>query len=892
MVNEAKNSPAVIMWSIGNEIPNWVRPAALPVAQRLIDDIHAIDTTRPVVAGSDQYRSTPATGSVAEQMLLKLDGLGLNYNPALVVDAAARDVPHEVLLRVRVLVRGVHARGYYLDPDLVNTVQNQTPGQRNASSYDNNLASWTMSDEYGLKKDRDRPYFAGQFIWSGFDYIGEPTPYSVFPVKTSFFGAIDTAGFPKDAYYVFQSQWTGAPMVHLVPMNWTDHKPGDNVQVWAYSNADSVELFLNGVSLGTRSFDGKTSTDGAFYRETSQCSRDDKNYTTGACPGSYQSPNGSSGELHLTWNVPFQPGKLVAVARLNSLVVARDEIHTAGAPYTMKLTPDTLAITADGKSLSYLTVDVLDSHGVEVPNAGNLITFSVTGAGIFAGADNGREEDAQGYQQPSHTAFNGKALAIVESTNSPGSITVIATAEGLLPATTTIFSVAAPSRALNVTPRTFTSNVAIVGVLPVDLRTRLGAPIALPHTVVAVRTDGSTQNLAVKWAAIPRTATTRTGIYTINGTVPGNFRSPAFHTQAILTVYDVGGIQSFSTVVPVGTPADLPATIKLVWDDGVSQYLPVAWDPVDPSRYATPGTFVVNGSVAGTSTKAAASVRVTDDVLPNQNVALGTNPLVPSAGASYSGRASFVDPPTIPSALIDGNTSSGGWSNRFVKSATNTLPSVSNAHASDWVSISWPNPQRLGNTSVFFTQNTNSQLPASIVVSTWNGLTWVPASNVQIELAAASNTASTITFDAVSTTGLRLDMTSASPNDPTTGNLTIAELQVFADQVTYNTTASLTDLRVDGQTVPGFHPGTHSYREGRAGTDGAVNQRDRGRQRPAAHRSPDLAARKRNGHRDFRGRPDQQHVWDQATTVSRSGPGGPPLSGPNPRRAGTQPHLR
>jgi hypothetical protein len=143
---------------------------------------------------------------------------------------------------------------------------------------------------------------------------------------------VDTAGFPKDAYHLFQSQWTPKPMVHLVPMSWTDYKPGQSVTVFAYSNARPVELFLNGVSLGSKSFDVKTSTDGVKYKETTECSNDDKSSTSGTCPGSYQSPNGSSGKLHLTWKVPFAPGQRVAVARdADGNEVARDEQDTAGA---------------------------------------------------------------------------------------------------------------------------------------------------------------------------------------------------------------------------------------------------------------------------------------------------------------------------------------------------------------------------------------------------------------------------------------------------------------------------------------------------------------------------------------------------------------------------------
>ena len=154
-----------------------------------------------------------------------------------------------------------------------------------------------MSGEYGLKKDRDRKFFAGQFLWSGIDYIGEPTPYDVFPVKASFFGAVDTAGFPKDMYYLFRSQWTPSPMVHLLPMDWTDHKPGETVQVWAYANVDTVELFLNGESLGVRAFDRKTTTSTAArtWRPPS-ATGDDKTFTSGAVPGQLHEPERQLGQ--------------------------------------------------------------------------------------------------------------------------------------------------------------------------------------------------------------------------------------------------------------------------------------------------------------------------------------------------------------------------------------------------------------------------------------------------------------------------------------------------------------------------------------------------------------------------------------------------------------------
>ncbi len=153
-------------------------------------------------------------------------------------------------------------------------------------------------------------------------------------------------------------------MVHIVPMNWTDYKPGQTVQVWTYANEPTVELFLNGQSLGAKSFTRKTTTFGQSYLETTECPGDDKNYTGGACPGSYESPNGSSGKLHLTWNVPFEPGRLTAVAKdANGHVVAKDEVDTAGHPDQIHLTTDRTQLLADGKSLAYVTVHVDDAHG-------------------------------------------------------------------------------------------------------------------------------------------------------------------------------------------------------------------------------------------------------------------------------------------------------------------------------------------------------------------------------------------------------------------------------------------------------------------------------------------------------------------------------------------------
>ena len=609
MVNAAKNSPAVVLWSIGNETPDTYMPDGPAIAQQLVADIKSIDTTRPVVMGSDQYRSVPATGSPQDLILAELDGLGVNYNTAKSMDGLHAKYPGKFFFCSE-MGSETSTRGVYQDPQLLNTGENYTPGKRATSSYDNNLASWCMSGEYELKKDRDRKFWTGGFLWSGQDYIGEPTPYDVFPVKASFFGAVDTAGFPKDAYYLFRSQWSSEPVVHIVPMDWTRHAPGDPVPVWVYANVATVELFLNGTSMGAKSFDQKVTTDGRKYLETTEPTHDDYNYPS----GSYTSPNGSMGKLHLTWTVPFRPGTLTAVAMAGGQEVARDEIRTAGAPHALTLTPDRTVIAADGTSLAFLAVEVVDRSGVVVPDASSLIQFGLAGPAVLDGVDNGQQENAQSYRASSVPAFNGRALVIIRSSGQPGRIAVTAASAGL------------------------------------------------------------------------------------------------------------GGAKATLTAAAATTSAGRGA------------------------RPSVPAVLLASAAA----------------------------PQAPAADASYSG-----SPATVPAAMLDGDPSTG-WSNYYDKAATANVLAVSVSNASDWVSVSWPSPQSFDSVQASFTISATLAQPASITVSSWDGTRFTPVRNLKISRATASDQPTTLTFDPVRSTRVRLDMTSAAPGTGA-GFLQIVELLVLSN---------------------------------------------------------------------------------------------------------------
>jgi len=511
MVLAHRNSPAVVLWSIGNETPDTGLADGPPIAARLMADVQAIDTSRPVVMGSDQYRSVPRPGSPQDQIAATLDGLGVNYNTATSMDGLHATYGGKFFFCSETSSE-TSTRGYYQDPQLLNTGPNFTPGQCETSSYDNNLSSWCMSGEYELKKDRDRLFWAGGFLWAGQDYIGEPTPYAQFPVKASFFGAIDTAGFAKDARFLYASQWTTAPMVHVVPMDWTRWDAGAPVSVWVYANVASVELFLNGRSLGEKSFDAKVTAFGAAYLETTEPTGDDYNYPS----GSYTSPNGSTGKLHLAWSVPFEPGTLVAVgyapAGSGRREVARDEVRTAGPARSLSLSlagsPEVLA--ADGQSLAYVTASVVDARGVVVPGASHDIRFSVSGAGTLKATDNGRQENARGYTSHTQPAFFGQALAVVGAGREPGLIRLSAQADGLAPATLRLTTVPARPVAIGGTAAALSRAAAPAGTAapgaapagPVADASFSGQPTTLP----AMMLDGNLQTYWSNYYVAARTA--------------------------------------------------------------------------------------------------------------------------------------------------------------------------------------------------------------------------------------------------------------------------------------------------------------------------------------------------------------------------------------------------
>ncbi|WP_245706141.1 beta-galactosidase GalB [Catalinimonas alkaloidigena] len=401
MVLRDRNHPSIFMWSIGNEIREQFDSTGLTITPELVQLVKDLDTTRPVTSALTE--NIPEKNFISQSGAL--DVLGFNYKHEAYPELPQRFPGQKFIATEN--NSALATRGHYdmpsdsirRWPEAYNVPLKGANDDWTVSAYDNVSAYWGSTHEETWRVIKKYPFLSGMFIWTGFDYLGEPIPYP-WPARSSYFGVIDLAGFPKDAYYLYQSEWTNdEPVLHVFPhWNW---KPGQTVDVWAYYNqADEVELFLNGESLGTRA------------------KGDD--------------------EFHVMWRVPYQPGTIKAISRKNGETVLTREIHTAGAPAKIELVADRDRLTADGRDLSFVTVKILDADGNLVPHADHLVQFQVEGEGELVGVDNGYQASMESFKADHRKAFNGLCLAIVQTTENAGTITLQAQAEGLESASVTL----------------------------------------------------------------------------------------------------------------------------------------------------------------------------------------------------------------------------------------------------------------------------------------------------------------------------------------------------------------------------------------------------------------------------------------------------------------------
>lgn len=425
-----RNHPSVFMWSIGNEVlEQWNDAQADTLSleeanlilnfghladmlakegevsvnslltKKLADFVKALDPTRPVTAGCNE--PNPANHLFRSGAL---DIIGYNYHNVNIPDVP-RNFPGKPFI-ITESNSALMTRGYYRMPSDEMFIWPERwdkpfyDATFACSSYDNCHAPWGNTHEENLLLTKKNDFISGQYVWTGFDYIGEPTPYG-WPARSSYFGIIDLAGFPKDVYYLYQSEWSNKQVLHLFPhWNWT---AGQDVDMWCYYNqADEVELFVNGKSQGVKAKD--------------------------------------ENHLHVVWRVKYEPGSVKVVARKDGKVVGEKEIRTAGEPKKIRLTPDRNTLNADGKDLSFVTVEIVDAEGNLCPLADNLVHFEVEGNLFIAGVDNGSQTSMERFKDNKRKAFNGKCLVVLQNDGKTGAARLKAVAEGLEDAVVEIVS--------------------------------------------------------------------------------------------------------------------------------------------------------------------------------------------------------------------------------------------------------------------------------------------------------------------------------------------------------------------------------------------------------------------------------------------------------------------
>ena len=803
-INRDRNAPSVIMWSLGNEMMEGISGSVSDfpaTSAKLVAWTKAADSTRPMTHGDNKIKANwNESNTMGDNLTANGGVVGTNYSDGANYDQIRTTHPSWAIYGSET-ASAINSRGIY----------NRTTGGAQSSdkqltSYDNSAVGWGAVASSAWYDVVQRDFVAGTYVWTGFDYLGEPTPWNgtvsgavgSWPSpKNSYFGIVDTAGFPKDTYYFYQSQWNDdVHTLHILPA-WNENVvakgSGNNVPVVVYTDAAKVKLYFTPKGstekrlIGEKSFTKKTTAAGYTYQVYEGTDKDSTAHKN----------------MYLTWNVPWAEGTISAEAydENNRLIPegsteGNASVTTTGKAAKLKADADRKTITADGKDLSYIEVDVTDANGHIVPDAANRVTFDVKGAGKLVGVDNGSSPDHDSYQADNRKAFSGKVLAIVQSTKEAGEITVTAKADGLQSSTVKIATTAVPGTSTEKTVRSFYYSR--------NYYVKTGNKPILPSDVEVRYSDGTSDRQNVTWDAVSDDQIAKAGSFSVAGTVAGQKIS-----VRVTMIDEIGALLNYSASTPVGTPAVLPGSRPAVLPDGTvtSANFAVHWTKPADTVYNTAGTVKVPGTatVFGKEFKVTATIRV-----QRSQVTIGSsvsgNALRLTQNIPADKQSDTLNAIKDGSTTVDANTGGGAnpsaWTNwAYSKAGHNTAE----------ITFEYATEQQLGQIVMYFFRDSNAvRFPdagkTKIQISA-DGKNWTDlAATETIAAQESSDRVKPYTYDfaPVGATFVKVTVTNADTTTPSgvvcTG-LTEIELKTATSKFVTNTSAALSSLTVNGTKV-------------------------------------------------------------------------------------------
>ena len=803
-INRDRNAPSVIMWSLGNEMMEGISGSVSDfpaTSAKLVAWTKAADSTRPMTYGDNKIKANwNESNTMGDNLTANGGVVGTNYSDGANYDKIRTTHPSWAIYGSET-ASAINSRGIY----------NRTTGGAQSSdkqltSYDNSAVGWGAVASSAWYDVVQRDFVAGTYVWTGFDYLGEPTPWNgtgsgavgSWPSpKNSYFGIVDTAGFPKDTYYFYQSQWNDdVHTLHILPA-WNENVvakgSGNNVPVVVYTDAAKVKLYFTPKGstekrlIGEKSFTKKTTAAGYTYQVYEGAGKDSTAHKN----------------MYLTWNVPWAEGTISAEAydENNRLIPegsteGNASVTTTGKAAKLKADADRKTITADGKDLSYIEVDVTDANGHIVPDAANRVTFDVKGAGKLVGVDNGSSPDHDSYQADNRKAFSGKVLAIVQSTKEAGEITVTAKADGLQSSTVKIATTAVPGTSTEKTVRSFYYSR--------NYYVKTGNKPILPSDVEVRYSDGTSDRQNVTWDAVSDDQIAKAGSFSVAGTVAGQKIS-----VRVTMIDEIGALLNYSATTPVGTPAVLPGSRPAVLPDGTvtSANFAVDWTKPADTVYNTAGTVKVPGTatVFGKEFKVTATIRV-----QRSQVTIGSsvsgNALRLTQNIPDDKQSDTLDAIKDGSTTVDANTGGGAnpsaWTNwAYSKAGHNTAE----------ITFEYATEQQLGQIVMYFFRDSNAvRFPdagkTKIQISA-DGKNWTDlAARETIAAQESSDRVKPYTYDfaPVGATFVKVTVTNADTTTPSgvvCAGLTEIELKTATSKFVTNTSAALSSLTVNGTKV-------------------------------------------------------------------------------------------